>query len=107
MARGALWRVALCQAYLLVFGLAASAEVSGQGMTDREILELFYDATDGDNWRSNTNWKTDAPLNEWYGVTATGDTVTRLDLFTRIIHEKVPGGRSACLIESGEAGCSV
>ena len=35
---------------------------------DREALVALYHATDGDNWEDNTNWLTDAPLNEWYGV---------------------------------------
>ena len=24
--------------------------------------------TDGDNWNNNTNWKSDKPLDQWYGV---------------------------------------
>ena len=36
--------------------------------TDREVLEALYYATGGDNWSSNANWLSDAPLNEWYGV---------------------------------------
>ena len=35
---------------------------------ERAILEAFYDATGGDDWTNNSNWKTDAPLREWYGV---------------------------------------
>lgn len=37
-------------------------------LTDRQILEIFYHATDGPNWANSTNWLTDAPLGEWYGV---------------------------------------
>ena len=36
----------------------------------RAALVAFYKATDGDNWKDNTNWLSDKPLNEWYGVTA-------------------------------------
>ena len=36
--------------------------------TEREILEIFYYATDGPNWKNNTNWLTDKPLSEWYGI---------------------------------------
>ena len=35
----------------------------------RVMLEKFYQDTGGDNWKCNDNWCTDAPLNEWYGVT--------------------------------------
>ena len=39
---------------------------------DRTALEALYDATNGPAWTDSTNWKTDAPLNEWHGVW-TGD----------------------------------
>ena len=35
---------------------------------DRAALEELYHATNGPNWRNNTNWLTDAPLGEWHGV---------------------------------------
>ena len=35
---------------------------------DRHALEALYRATDGDNWEENGNWLSDAPLDEWYGV---------------------------------------
>ena len=35
---------------------------------DREALEAFYHATDGDNWNKNNNWLTDSPLDEWTGI---------------------------------------
>ena len=34
----------------------------------RTALVALYNATDGPNWLNNTNWLTDAPLGEWYGV---------------------------------------
>lgn len=40
----------------------------------REILEEFYRSTDGDNWINNENWCTDAPLNEWYGLSFQDDS---------------------------------
>ena len=38
--------------------------------TDRDVLVALYNATDGPNWKQKTNWDTDAPLSDWYGVTA-------------------------------------
>ena len=38
--------------------------------SDRAALVALYDATNGENWKNNTNWKTDKPLGEWYGVSA-------------------------------------
>ena len=35
---------------------------------DRAVLEEFYDATNGANWSSSTNWKTEALLGDWVGV---------------------------------------
>ncbi len=49
--------------------------------TDRDILVALYEATDGPNWRDNTNWLTDKPLGEWYGVdTDASGRVVRLIL---------------------------
>ena len=49
--------------------------------TDRDALVALYNATDGDNWRDNTNWLSDAPLGRWYGVTTDSDgRVTKLVL---------------------------
>ena len=38
--------------------------------SDRDVLVEFYKATDGPSWIDNTNWLSDAPIGEWYGVTA-------------------------------------
>ena len=39
-------------------------------LSDREILEALYHATDGPNWTDNENWLTDAPVHEWDGIWA-------------------------------------
>ena len=36
--------------------------------TERGALEALYRATDGDDWTDNTNWLSDAPFEDWYGV---------------------------------------
>ena len=41
----------------------------GTVASDREALVALYHATDGPNWTNSTNWLSDAPLGEWYGVT--------------------------------------
>ena len=48
---------------------------------DRAPLVALYNATDGANWRDNTNWLSDAPIGEWGGV-STNDNgrVTALGL---------------------------
>ena len=53
---------------------------------DRAVLVEFYDATNGADWINDTNWNTDAPLNQWHGVSVDADgRVNRLDLrFNRL-----------------------
>ena len=40
---------------------------------DREALVMLYNATGGPDWRNSSNWLSDAPLGEWYGVTTDED----------------------------------
>ena len=49
-------------------GLVAEVAAQGSATADRAALAAFYDATGGPNWENSTNWKTNAPLNQWYGV---------------------------------------
>ena len=48
-------------------------EDTGTHETDRAALVALHNATDGDNWNRNTNWLSDMPVGEWYGVTADED----------------------------------
>ncbi len=41
--------------------------------SDRDALVAFYHATGGPNWTDNTNWLSDKPLGEWFGVTTDND----------------------------------
>ena len=53
-----------------------------EGTTDRAVLEAFYHATGGANWSFRTNWLSNAPLSEWYGVgTDESGRVTSLELW--------------------------
>ena len=71
----------LLAAVALWAGLAAAAAAQGNAASDRAALEALYDATDGPSWNDSTNWKSAAPLDEWYGVTAdASDRVTELRL---------------------------
>ena len=48
---------------------------------DRAVLMELYDATNGPNWTDGTNWGSDAPLAEWFGVsTDENGRVTALEL---------------------------
>ena len=66
---------------VVLFALLLSTGVEGQGRADRQILEALYRATKGPSWTDSTNWLTDAPLSEWFGVDTGGNgRVTRLAL---------------------------
>ena len=68
---------------------ATSGDAAGtSGITvanpDRATLVALYQATGGPSWVDNTNWLTDAPLGEWYGVSTNAvGRVVRIDLFGR------------------------
>ena len=60
-------------------------------LTEREILEIFYDATGGPNWTNNDNWLTDAPLRTWHGVRVNGQgRVGRLSLNSNNLTGSIP-----------------
>ena len=59
--------------------------------TDRQALEALYDATGGPSWRRSSNWKTAAPLDQWYGVkTDTGGQVIELNLDRNKLRGAIP-----------------
>ena len=60
-------------------------------LSDREILRILYETTDGPNWRSNGNWQTDASLGDWSGVWTTADgRVLRLRLRSNALTGPIP-----------------
>ena len=66
------------------YGVAPPIPVQSSGTsaaTDRAALIALYNATGGANWNDNTNWLTNAPLEQWYGVSRDGNgRVAGLDL---------------------------
>ena len=58
---------------------------------DRTALIALYNATDGPNWTNSTNWLSDRPLGEWFGVTANAaERVTRLNIFRNNLSGSIP-----------------
>ena len=51
----------------LVLVLDSQAQISGIEQ-DKRALVALYEATDGENWVYNSNWASDRPLDDWYGV---------------------------------------
>jgi Leucine-rich repeat (LRR) protein len=62
------------------------------GQSDSLALVALYDATDGDNWLNNANWKSAARLEEWFGVSVDPATrrVTRISLASNRLAGAVP-----------------
>ena len=76
---------------VLLLGIPAVGSGQGSVAGDRAALEALYDATDGANWVSNDNWKTDEPLDQWHGVTTDSDGhVTRLELGDNKLSGTIP-----------------
>ena len=62
-------------------GVVNCKEGEGDESDDRAALVALYEATDGDNWKNKTNWLSDEPLGEWFGVeTDANGRVTSLEL---------------------------
>ena len=91
-----------------VVEVTATESTSGHARTaqlwvlePREELEELYAALDGLGWTNSDNWGTDAPLEEWYGVTTDEDgRITELDLSDNGLKGEIPA--ELALIESLE-----
>ena len=58
---------------------------------DRVALEAFYRAMGGDDWDDNTNWLSDEPLGDWYGVdTHENGRVQYLELQNNNLTGRIP-----------------
>lgn len=47
---------------------------------ERNALIDLFNATSGQNWSDNTNWNTNNPVCEWYGITVSNGTVVKIEL---------------------------
>ena len=73
------------------FGKEVPSSGGGGGDRGRAALVALYNATDGANWNDNTNWLSDKPLGEWYGVTTNAQgRVGRLDLHKNQLKGAIP-----------------
>ena len=80
LASGRAWMI-WALAVLLLILTSCRPELEFSVETDREALVALYHATDGPNWLRDSNWLTDAPLEDWHGVSTDEDgRVTELKL---------------------------
>ncbi len=67
-------------------------DTNGDPSPDRAVLVALYYATDGRNWNYNTNWLSDRPVREWWGVgTDRAGRVTYLHLGNNALSGRIPG----------------
>jgi len=60
-------------------------------LQQRGALVALYDATNGDEWRINTNWQSDAPVCEWYGLDCNNDDdVIEIHLYYNTLRGSIP-----------------
>jgi len=58
----------------------------------RDVLMALYDATDGPNWTNKTNWGSDKPIGEWYGITVEDNEIVAISLANNGLNGKFPIG---------------
>lgn len=56
----------------------------------KTILLALYKSTGGDNWTNSTNWNSDKPFREWYGVETYGNDIIKLDLSHNNLKGTIP-----------------
>ena len=77
--------------WLVSTALTVSLPALDPAASDTAVLVALYEATDGANWTDSTNWLSDRPLDEWYGVTADGaGRVTALSLWSNGLNGPIP-----------------
>ena len=86
------WRLCVVALAFAVFWGASTRDAVAQGSaaSDRAALEALYDATDGPNWTDSTNWKTDAPLDQWHGVRMHEGRVWGVNLHENALAGSIP-----------------
>ena len=76
-------KVLLVFTIIIIVAVSPSVAQTCNGIPDTECQALYalYNSTDGDNWEYNTNWLSDEPVDEWYGVTVENGHVSIIDFF--------------------------
>ena len=58
--------------------------------TDSLALVKLYQETNGNGWTNNTNWLSDKPISEWFGVTVINNRVNRISLRDNSLFGQLP-----------------
>ena len=57
---------------------------------DCEALVALYNSTNGASWTNRDNWLTDSTVGNWYGVTVTSSSVSRIVLVDNLLSGIIP-----------------
>ncbi len=77
--------------WLEAIPVARGTGATCEPLSNRDALVALYGATGGLDWTRNANWLTDAPVGEWYGVTANDSGhVLSLDLSRNALTGEIP-----------------
>lgn len=60
--------------------------------SDRDALELLYDALSGDQWDNADGWLSEAPLDEWHGIVTRNGRVISIELPGNNLIGQLPSG---------------
>ena len=70
---------------------APAAQPEATAMRERAALTALYDATGGQDWKTNDGWLSDEPLDQWLRVTTDEDgRVTSLDVGSNQLNGEIP-----------------
>ena len=74
------------------FAFPGLCMAQGSVAEDKAALQALYNATNGDNWTTNTNWNSTEPLHQWHGVRVDSRTgrVTIIGLANNNLNGSIP-----------------
>ncbi len=70
--------------------ITLTVDSCGASEAEKQALIELYNATNGPNWTNNTNWLTNAPVCDWYGITVVDGKVEKLILENNNLTGVVP-----------------
>lgn len=77
-----------------LINIKVNQEKSNIEADQRAYLVEFFKATNGEKWTNNTNWLSDKPLAEWYGIVMgdEGNGIFKLSLNDNNLSGRIPDG---------------
>ena len=75
---------------LFIVTLTVSSVYSQKKRTTHDVLMDLYKNTNGENWKRSTNWGSDLPFGDWYGIKTKDGEVIALDLSSNSLEGKIP-----------------